>query len=69
MDIPRNLSTRDAIRIARELGFAVLKPNRTGELLFISPTGDRDRMNCRRKDASLKIVSLLRQAAKGIVSA
>lgn len=68
MDIPRNLSTRDAIRIARELGFTVLKPNRTGELLFISPTGDRGRMNCRRKDANLKVVSLLRQAAKVVTS-
>lgn len=64
MDIPRCLSSDDAVRLARELGVRVVKPRRTGEYRFIFPDGQQHLMNARRKDCSKKVLSMLRQLAK-----
>jgi hypothetical protein len=64
VDIPRCLSSDDAIRVAVQLGVRVLKPNRTGEYRFIFPDGRQHLMNARRKDCSKKVLSMLRQLAR-----
>lgn len=62
ISISRGVSKREALRIAESIGCRVDYPNRTGEVRVTSPEGRRVRMNNRRKDASLHLLTMLRQS-------
>lgn len=66
MEVHRNMSLRDALRVARDHGCEVRSKSSNGEVVIWSP----DKMshvthNCRRKDASARLISLLRRVTKG----
>ena len=64
--IERGISLRDALNYAKEVGCMIDYPRRTGEIRVTSPDGRRSRINGRRKDASLRLLSLIRQTARAI---
>ena len=59
--IQRGISHRDALNIAKSIGCRIDFPNKTGEVRVTAPNGRRVRMNNRRKDASLQLLTVLRQ--------
>ena len=59
--IRRGISHRDALSIAKSIGCRIDFPNKTGEVRVTAPNGCRVRINNRRKDASLRLLTVLRQ--------
>lgn len=59
--IRRGISLRDALSIAKSIGCRIDFPNKTGEVRVTAPNGRRVRINNRRKDASLHLLTVLRQ--------
>jgi hypothetical protein len=54
------MSLKEALRLADRLGCLVTKPRRTGEVLIRHEAVDRKiRVNCRRKDSTVKLNSFL----------
>lgn len=61
VSLQRGISRREALRIAESIGCRIDYPNKTGEVRVTAPNGRRVRMNNRRKDAPLKLLTVLRQ--------
>lgn len=60
--ISRNISLREALKAARGLGCSTEIATGTGEVIVTPPRPHRRlRINCRRKDATAKLVTLLRR--------
>lgn len=64
--LERGISLREALDYAKDVGCMIDYPRRTGEVRVTSPDGRRSRINGRRKDASLKLLSLIRQTARSV---
>jgi hypothetical protein len=65
-EIHKNLSLRDALRIAEKLGCTITYPRRHGEVRVWHPSCvNALNINNRRKDAAQRLVSLLRRLSKG----
>ena len=59
--IRRGISHREALSIAKSIGCRIDFPIKTGEVRVTAPNGRRVRINHRRKDASLQLLTVLRQ--------
>lgn len=66
--IARGTSLREALKCARKIGCQVDYPNRTGEVRVTTPDGRRSRINGRRKDATLRLLTLMRQTMRSMSS-
>jgi hypothetical protein len=67
MKIPKNLSLREAYRLAREFGFHVEPVNGTGEMKVWREDifeGRFVRVNNRRHDSTRPLIQLLREACR-----
>jgi hypothetical protein len=63
-DMNRNMSLREALKLAKRYQIETRKLSCTGEIGFIKPDGGLLRVSVTRKDAPRYLITMLRQAKK-----
>lgn len=58
------MNMREALARARAAGCEVTLPRRTGEVMVVSPSGERTRASLNRKDTPRKLVALVARAER-----